>query len=119
DSLRSTEVYQTTLPSFLAASINAGVTAVAGGVADMTLVENTARTASALEPTSTSRREIFERFIDVSSVALISRLPPTYYPLSARQRSGGRCSQTALPSGMFSLAPVRTRSCVPSFASTI
>jgi hypothetical protein len=43
----------------------------------MTLVENAAPATSALEPTSTSRRVIFERFIDVSSLALISRLPPT------------------------------------------
>ena len=39
---RSTDVYQTTLPSFLAASINAGVIALAGGAADSTLVENAA-----------------------------------------------------------------------------
>ena len=32
-------MYQTTLPSFLAASINAGVTALAGGAADSTRVE--------------------------------------------------------------------------------
>ena len=61
-------MYQTTLPSFLAASISAGVTAVAGGAADMTVVENAAPAASALEPISTSRREIFEPFIDVSSM---------------------------------------------------
>ena len=37
---RSTEVYQTTLPSFFAASISAGVIALAGGAADSTAVEN-------------------------------------------------------------------------------
>src|SRR5262247_4352259 len=68
DNLRSTEVYQTTLPSFFAPSIIAGVTGVAGGAADKTLVENAAPAVSALAPTSTSRREIFEPFIDVSSI---------------------------------------------------
>src|SRR5262245_66201412 len=75
DNLRSTEVYQTIFPSFLAASMSAGVTALAGGAADITLVENAAPAASALEPTSTSRREIFEPFIGVSSIAdlIVSR----------------------------------------------
>src|SRR5215510_3723477 len=68
DNLRSTEVYQTTLPSFLAASMSSGVTALAGGAADITPVENAAPAASALEPTSTSRREIFKPFIGVSSI---------------------------------------------------
>src|SRR6185436_11030056 len=36
---RSTEVYQTTLPSFLAASMSCGVTALAGGAAERTRVE--------------------------------------------------------------------------------
>src|SRR4029450_10097281 len=48
DNLRSTEVYQTTLASFLAASISAGVTGLAGGAADITLVENAAPAARAL-----------------------------------------------------------------------
>jgi hypothetical protein len=61
-------VYQTTLPSFLAPSTNAGVMALAGGAADITLVEKAAPTASALEPTNTSRREILEPFIGVSSM---------------------------------------------------
>src|SRR5581483_6763805 len=78
ESLRSTEVYQTTFPSFFAASIRAGVTAVAGGAADMTLVENAAPATSALDPISTSRREIFERFIDVPSIALFCCPPPTF-----------------------------------------
>ena len=59
---RSTEVYQTALPSFLAASISAGVTASAGGGAALSGVAASV-SASALEPFSTSRREI-RRFID-------------------------------------------------------
>ena len=39
DTLRSIEVYQTTLPSFFAAAISSGVTGVAGGAADNTRVE--------------------------------------------------------------------------------
>src|ERR1035438_188925 len=73
---RSTEVYQTTLPSFLAASISAGVIALAGGAADSTWVENVAPAASALEPISRSRRENFEPFIGVSSIALILLFRP-------------------------------------------
>src|SRR5664279_2742089 len=71
DSFRSTEVYQTTLPSFLAASISAGVTALAGGAADSTRVENEAPATSALEPISKSRRENFDFFIGVSSMNII------------------------------------------------
>src|SRR5215475_3595579 len=71
DNLRSTEVYHTTLPSFFAPSISAGVIGLAGGAADKTLVENAAPAVSALAPTSTSRREIFEPFIDVSSIRLV------------------------------------------------
>jgi hypothetical protein len=52
----------------LAASINAGVTALAGGAADITLVEKAAPATSALEPANNSRREILERFIGVSSI---------------------------------------------------
>src|SRR5471032_2421002 len=70
ESFRSIEVYQTTLPSFLAASSSAGVTALAGGAADSTRVENAAPAASALEPIKTSRRENLERFIGVSSFFL-------------------------------------------------
>src|SRR5215831_8031298 len=47
---KSTDVYQTTLPSFFAASISCGVIAVAGGAADITLVENAEHMVSALEP---------------------------------------------------------------------
>src|SRR6185437_10979694 len=63
DSFRSIEVYQVTLPSFLAASIRAGVTGSADGAADSTRVENAAPAASAPDPMTTSRREIFELFI--------------------------------------------------------
>src|SRR5450755_775612 len=95
DSLRSIEVYQTTLPSFLAASISAGVTALAGGAADSTRVEKALPTASALEPIKTSRRVIFEYFIGASSITLVLLFCPAkflFYPASARHRSAGRCS---------------------------
>src|SRR6185503_17786181 len=55
DSGRSTEVYQTTLPSFFAASISAGVTASAAGAADTTRVDSAA-VASAVEPCRSLRR---------------------------------------------------------------
>src|SRR5262245_57386115 len=54
---RSTEVYQTTLPSFLAASINAGVTGEAGGAAARIGDANTVDDASADEPFRKRRRE--------------------------------------------------------------
>src|ERR1035438_3193727 len=87
DSLRSIEVYQTTLPSFLAASISAGVTALAGGAAESTRVENEAPAASAPEPTSKSRRENFNFFIGVSSLNIILLFRPVFgrYPNRARR----------------------------------
>src|SRR6185437_8923828 len=68
---RSTEVYQTTLPSFLAASISCGVIALAGGAADMAFVEKAAPATSALEPISTSRREILDPIIDFPPCAVL------------------------------------------------
>src|SRR5215211_3996149 len=47
-----------TLPSFIAASISAGVTASGGGAAAITRVENAAPARTAPVPLSTSRREI-------------------------------------------------------------
>src|SRR5476649_536645 len=96
DSFRSIEVYQTTLPSFLAASISAGVTALAGGAAESTRVENEAPATSAPEPINTSRREIFELFIGVSSLNTIFYFASFLerYPSSARHFSGGSTSQT-------------------------
>ena len=66
--LRSIEVYQTTLPSFLAAAISSGVMLPAGGAAETTRVENALPMVSALDPISKSRRENFEFFIDRSSL---------------------------------------------------
>src|SRR5579885_439314 len=83
DSLRSTEVYQTTLPSFLAAAISSGVTLLAGGAAETTRVAKALPAASTLDPTSRSRRENWGPFIDRSSLVV-------FYPASARQRSGGK-----------------------------
>src|SRR5512145_2926599 len=54
---RSTEVYQTTLPSAFAASISCGVTALAAGAADTTEA-NALDAANAVVPLSTSRREM-------------------------------------------------------------
>ncbi len=68
---RSSEVYQTTLPSFLAASIKAGVTVLAGGAAASTAVAPhglaNAPAASALEPIRMSRLENSGFFILVFS----------------------------------------------------
>src|SRR6516162_10431681 len=87
------------------------VTGLAGGAADSTLVENAAPAVSALAPTSTSRREIFEPFINVSSIPSSCWFAPrSHYLFNARQRSGGKCTQTVLPCGMFSPAEVSTRS---------
>src|SRR6195952_4185149 len=62
---RSIEVYQTTLPSFFAASISCGVMASAGGASASTRDANMVPSASAVEPFSTARREIFLLFIAV------------------------------------------------------
>src|ERR1700709_38971 len=65
DTDRSIEVYQTTLPSFFAASISCGVIASAGGASARTRDANMVPSASAVEPFSTVRREIFLLFIAV------------------------------------------------------
>src|SRR5687767_11560412 len=66
---RSTEVYQTTLPSFFAASMSCGVTALAGGAAESTRVEGRAvAAASALVAFSTLRRDQIGVFIFKSSL---------------------------------------------------
>src|SRR6185295_16193039 len=63
---RSIEVYQTTLPSFFAASINCGVMASAGGACATTREANKVPSASALEPFRMSRLLILF-FIAISS----------------------------------------------------
>src|SRR3981081_2619122 len=72
---RSIAVYQTTLPSFLAASISCGVMASAGGASARTDDANTVPSASAFapfsEPLRTSRLESF-RFFIASSCSLLS-----------------------------------------------
>jgi hypothetical protein len=50
--------------------------ALAGGAADITLLEKAVPIASALEPTSTSRREILEPFINSSSMTIFCVAPP-------------------------------------------
>jgi hypothetical protein len=54
---RSTEVYQVTLPSFLAASINAGVIAVGSGAEARNGAAKTEEAASVAEPLRMPRRE--------------------------------------------------------------
>src|SRR5665213_14606 len=56
---RSIEVYQTTLPSFFAASISCGVIVSAGGASARAGAANTVPSASAVEPLRTSRRDGF------------------------------------------------------------
>src|SRR5450631_1928125 len=73
---RSIEVYQTTLPSFFAASINCGVMASAGGAAARATDANTVPSASAVEPFRTSRLESFCFLIASSLLA---------FPLSAER----------------------------------
>src|SRR3954463_7006670 len=60
---RSIEVYQTTLPSFFAASISCGVMASAGGASAREGEANTVPRASAVEPFRISRREGIVFFI--------------------------------------------------------
>src|ERR1700704_654914 len=68
---RSIEVYQTTLPSFFAASVSCGVMASAGGASARTREANIVPSASAVEPFRTPRLEIFF-FIAVSRSFLSS-----------------------------------------------
>src|ERR1700744_630534 len=56
---RSIEVYQTTLPSFFAASISAGVIASGGGASARAGSANTVPSASAVVPFRMSRRDGF------------------------------------------------------------
>src|SRR5918996_2465609 len=69
---RSTEVYQTMLPSFFAASTNAGVTALPGGDAPHAGAVK-AVAASAAEPVKTSRRDNRVFLIDLPSCAARAR----------------------------------------------
>src|SRR3954465_5562109 len=87
DTERSIEVYQTTLPSFFAASISCGVIASAGGAAARNGEANTVPSAAAVDALRTSRLEspglVCGLFIAI--LPLLFR-----YRLSARQRSGGK-----------------------------
>src|ERR1700752_2622391 len=101
-----------TLPSFLAASMSCGVIAVAGGAAAKTLAEGTrAPAAIADEPFRTSRLDHVGVFI-AGLLCFPSIL--RHQPLSTRQRSGGRWSQTDSPCGIFSAAEATTRIWVPA-----
>src|SRR5882757_6679302 len=102
--------YSTTLASFFAASINCGVIATGGGAWARAGEANTVPSANAVQPFNTSRLEIFFFFI-------ASSLPG--YRLSARQRSGGRKSQTSLPLATAFSVAVTIRNVVPSDVSTM
>src|SRR5215213_247316 len=82
DTERSMEVYQTTLPSFFAASINCGVMASGGGAAARAGVANTVPSASAVEPLSEvfrmSRLDNFRFCIAFSSASLTAQRPATF-----------------------------------------
>src|SRR3954453_17669395 len=80
---RSIEGYQTTLPSFFAASIRAGVMASGGGASARTGDANTVPSARALEPLRMSRRESLCCFI-ASSLLLL--LPAQRAAAVGRQR---------------------------------
>src|SRR5882757_5686020 len=73
---RSIEVYQTTLPSFFAASMSGGVMASAGGASARRGDANTVPSASAVEPFRTSRLESFGLFIAI---------PLCFFGLSAQR----------------------------------
>src|SRR5260370_42702289 len=79
DTDRSIEVYQTTLPSFFAASINCGVIASAGGASARAGAANTVPSATALEafsaPCKISRLESFRFFIACSCSFLAAQRP--------------------------------------------
>src|SRR6187401_3220458 len=89
---KSTEVYQTTLPSFFAASMSCGVTTAAGGAAERTRVAGSVVAAArAAEAFRSFRRDHVGVFIFKSS-QVISFLPPRLdccQPTSACTRSGG------------------------------
>src|ERR1700694_658486 len=63
-----------TWPSFLAASISAGVTGSGAGASAMTRVENAAPASNAPDPASTSRRDIPGFFIGASYPLVLKRL---------------------------------------------
>src|SRR5262245_28868488 len=110
---RSTDVYQATLPSFFAASINAGVIAVAGGAAARRGDANSADAVIEAEALSTSRRDnlllriaippcVVEFFFSlhlaniswiISDMFLFGQSACTFwggvYPARIRQRSAG------------------------------
>src|ERR1700738_3030976 len=72
---RSIAVYQTTLPSFFAASISCGVIASAGGAWARTGDANTVPSASAVEALRTALLESFFFFIACSARSLSAQRP--------------------------------------------
>src|SRR5580658_10125302 len=77
ETARSIDVYQTTWPSFFAASISCGVIPSGGGACARAGAANTVPSASAVEPFRMSRRESF-RFFIASSFLLSAERPATF-----------------------------------------
>ena len=95
---------------------------LAGGAADTTRAV-ASDTPSALVPAISPRLENVSAIV-VSSLEFPAAVFGLFrllldYPANARQRFGGRCSQTFEPGAIASLAGVTTRNCVPSATSTI
>src|SRR4029079_17016300 len=106
DTDRSIEVYQTTLPSFFAASISCAVIASGGGASARAGEANTVPSASAVEacsePCSTSRLESFRVFMASSASSFyrlrrLFRATPRHAPAAdARPAALGRQRQPDL-----------------------
>src|SRR5215470_6215110 len=114
---KSTEVYQTTLPSFFAASISSGVTTVGSGATARIGDAKTLVAANAVDALTTSRLENDLARIGVVSLhdrSVVRGRAHRYHPTSARHRSGGRWMNTLLPRAMLSPGEVTMRSCMPS-----
>src|SRR5206468_7006728 len=79
---RSSEVYQTTLPSFFAAAISSGVIELAGGAAAFTEAENEP-IARAVPPLRRSRLENLGLLI----VRLLVKFPPRFFVIRSARDS--------------------------------
>ncbi len=129
---RSTEVYQTTLPSLVAASIKrlgdlgCRRRRRADGRSKDGRRRQRRRSLQHVSPGESrphGRVSLLDGLCSVRDCfAVSSQLCPRSFarqPVSTRQRSGGNCSQTEAPCAKLSAADVITRNCVPSAASTM
>jgi len=108
---RSIDEYRITLASFFAASISCGVIETGRGRFGAHRRRKYGAKRTVVAPLRMSRLEVF---------AFSSR--PRFvscYRLSARQRSGGKVSQTSLPLATAVSVGVVTRKAVPSAVSTM